>query len=63
MLYFKPSDRISSIKERFCRLIKFKDIKQFKCIYKGDRLEDNKKIEDYNILNNDTIAIVLSLRG
>ena len=57
------SDRISSIKEKFFWLTKFKDTKKFYCIYEGIKLEGNKRVEDYNILNHDNIAIIPPLRG
>ena len=63
LVNFKPSDKIYFIREIFCRLTKFKNIKELKCIYKGISLDVNKRIEDYNILNNDSIEIRQFLRG
>ena len=63
-IYVKQSDKLSFIIDIFCRLNKIKDnIDSIICICKGKKLEGNKRIQDYNIENNDTILIIGILRG
>lgn len=57
-IYAKKSDTISSIKSKFLG-----DFESFRFVFKGNLLENNKRIQDYNILNDDTIDIIPRLIG
>jgi hypothetical protein len=61
-LEMKPDDSIHSLKQ-----ILFEKegipIEQQRLIFSGKQLEDNKTIQDYNIQKDNTIYLVLRLRG
>ena len=57
-IYVKKSDRIISIKEKYLGIPE-----SFRCVFKGNLLENNKRIQDYNILNDDTINIIPHFLG
>jgi len=57
-IYLKPNDKILEIKYKL--LI---DNSYQRLIYKGQQLEEEKTLEDYNIKDNEDIFIVQMLRG